>query len=161
MKIAYEPNNMQKTYLSKEKYKEIQEDLERLKSEGRRDIAERLKAAKDLGDLSENSDYQEAREEQLRLEQRISTLEETLRNSLIVQKSGGGSAIRVGTKVKMKRGKENVEYTIVGSNETDPVKGFISNESPIGKALMGKKAGETVSITTPKGVVNMEILSIE
>lgn len=161
MKIAYEPNNMQKTYLSKEKYKEIQEDLERLKSDGRRDIAERLKAAKDLGDLSENSDYQEAREEQLRLEQRISTLEETLRNSVIVQKAGGGSAIRVGTKVKVKRGKENVEYTIVGSNETDPVKGFISNESPIGKALMGKKAGDTVSITTPKGVANIEILSIE
>lgn len=153
---------MEKTYLSKEKHKEIQEELERLKSEGRLTVAERLKAAKDLGDLSENSDYQEARDDQARLESRIGALEEAIRNSvIIVQKTGGVTdAVRIGSKVKIKRAKETVEYTIVGSNEADPSKGFVSNASPIGVALIGKKVGETAIMQTPKGAVTLEVIAV-
>lgn len=152
---------MEKTYLSKEKHKEIQEELERLKSDGRRAVAERLKAAKDLGDLSENSDYQEARDDQARLESRIAALEEAIRNSVIVEKSGGATdAVRIGSKVKIKKGKENFEYTIVGSNESDPAKGLVSNASPMGLALMGKRVGEKAVMQTPKGAVTLEVLAL-
>jgi transcription elongation factor GreA len=153
---------MEKNYLSKEKHNEIQEELGRLKSEGRRDIAERLKAAKDLGDLSENSDYQEARDEQMRLEQRINQIEDILRSSAIIHKAGGAvTTIRLGTHVKVKRDGKLSEYTIVGSNESNPVEGLVSNESPIGKALLGKRAGETIVLKTPKGEVKITISSIE
>lgn len=152
---------MEKNYLSKEKYSEIQGELERLKSEGRRDIAERLKAAKDLGDLSENSDYQEARDEQMRLEQRISQLEDILRSSAIIHKTGGATLVRLGSRVKVKRDGKTSEYTIVGSNESNPVEGLVSNESPIGKALLGKKTGDVVTLKIPKGEAKVSILSIE
>src|SRR3989338_10683849 len=131
-----------KVYLSKEKYEEITKELEELKTLGRRDIAERLKAAKDLGDLSENSDYQEARDEQGRLEAHIIQLEDALRRSEIIHRSGNAPSVRVGVKVKVRKDRKTEEYSIVGSNEADPSRGFISNESPVGKALIGKRAGE-------------------
>lgn len=152
---------MEKTYLSKEKYEKITHELEFLKTKGREDIAERLKAAKDLGDLSENSDYQEARDEQARLEGRIAALEETLRKSEIIHRSGNSTTVNVGTKVKVKRNRKVEEYTIVGSNEADPARGLISNESPIGRALLGKRAGDEAIIMTPKGEVKLHVVSIE
>lgn len=150
-----------KVYLSKEKYDDITRELQELKTEGRRDIAERLKAAKDLGDLSENSDYQEARDEQGRLEARIIQLEEALRRSEIIHRSGNSTTVRVGTKVRVKKDRKTEEYNIVGSNEADPSRGFISNESPIGKALIGKRAGDDTTIMTPKGEVKLHVVSIE
>ncbi len=150
-----------KVYLSKERYEEIQRELEQLKTEGRLTVAERLKTAKDLGDLSENSDYQEACDEQARLEVRIVALEETLRRSEIIHRSGHATTVRVGTRVKIKKDKKTEEYTIVGSNEADPSRGFISNESPIGRALLGLRAGESTSIMTPKGEVKIRVISIE
>jgi transcription elongation factor GreA len=120
-----------------------------------------LKAAKDLGDLSENSDYQEARDDQMRLEMRVSQLEEVLRNASIVEKRGAATAVRIGTTVTAKKGKDTVHYTIVGSNEADPARGLVSNESPIGKALIGKRAGESAEVLTPKGSILLEITSIE
>lgn len=150
------------TYLSRERHEEIGHELEMLKSEGRQRIAERLKQSKELGDLSENSDYQEAREEQLRLEQRIRELEELLRKSVIIKRAGGVASVRVGTRVRVKKeGKEDLVYSIVGSDEAKPADGFISNESPLGQALIGKKVGDDVNVTTPRGVVRYAILSIE
>lgn len=152
---------MDKAYLSKEKYEEIQKELGELKISGRKRIAERLKQAKDLGDLSENSDYQEARDDQFRLEKRINQLDELLRKSEIIRKSGKATIVGVGIKVKVEKKDEICEYTIVGSNEADPSQGFISNESPIGKSLLGKKVGDEVSYKTLKGEVKMKIVSIE
>lgn len=152
---------MEKEYLSKEKYHHLKKELEQLKTEGRRIIAERLKTAKDLGDLSENSDYQEARDEQFRLEQKISNLEEIFRNAIIVSDSNNSEIIRIGSKIKIKKNGELIHYTIVGSNEADPQKGFISNSSPVGKALIGKKTGEEVVITTPRGEVKITVVSID
>ena len=152
---------MEITYLTKERYEELQEELKNLKTDGRQAVAARLKYAKELGDLSENSEYQEAREEQSRLEQKIGQVEEVLRNSSIIKKPAGTATVRIGSKVKVKKGSESLTYTIVGSSEAEPSQGFISNESPIGKALLGKKVGDVVNIKTPKGEVSYQVLSID
>lgn len=152
-----------KNYLTKERYEEIVTELESLRLEGRRTVAERLKHAKELGDLSENSEYQEARDEQARLEGKIAELEDLLRNSAIIEKNGNGAVgVRVGSKVTVKKGSEKRVFTIVGSNESKPTEGLISNESPIGQALIGKKDGDKVTVVTPTGLtVDYTILSIE
>ncbi|MEK7630073.1 MAG: transcription elongation factor GreA [Patescibacteria group bacterium] len=152
---------MNQVYLTQERHDEIVEEIADLKVSGRRQIAERLKQAKELGDLSENADYQEAKEEQARLEQRILNLEETLRNSAIIKKSAGAATVRIGSRVQVRKNGENTYYTIVGSNESQPANGLISNESPIGRALLGKKVGDAVKILTPKGEVIYQILAIE
>jgi transcription elongation factor GreA len=150
-----------KNYLSSERQQEITEELEGLRTTGRKEVAERLKAAKELGDLSENSDYHEAREEQARLETRIAELEEILRHAVIVRRTDGTGAVRVGSNVKVKRNGEAANYTIVGSSESRPAEGLISNESPVGQGLLGKKVGDSVKVRTPGGEVEYEILSIE
>jgi len=152
---------MDTVYLTQERYNELLEELNNLKTGGRREIAERLKQAKELGDLSENAEYQEAREEQSRLEKKISQLEELLRNSTIIKKATGTATVRIGSKVKVKKDREIVSYTIVGSNEAEPDQGLISNASPIGHGLLGKKIGDIVAIRTPKGENLYQILNIE
>src|SRR3989344_3168782 len=137
------------TYLSQERYNELQEELRLLRTEGRQAIAARLKHAKELGDLSENFEYQEAREEQTRLEQKIAQIEELLRNSSIIKKSASATTVRIGSKVKVRVNGETAVYSIVGSNEAVPARGFISNESPIGRALLGKKVGDLVYAKVP------------
>ncbi len=152
---------METVYLTKDRYEELQKELDELKTVGRGEVADRLKHAKELGDLSENSEYQEAREEQSRLEQKINQLEELLRHSSIIKKSNGIDSVRIGSKVKVQKNKETTMYTIVGSNEADPSNGFISNESPIGRSLLGKKVGDTSTFVSPKGEVSCRILAIE
>lgn len=152
---------METVYLTKDRYEELQKELDELKTTGRGEVADRLKHAKELGDLSENSEYQEAREEQSRLEQKINQLEELLRHSSIIKKSNGIDSVRIGSKVKVQKNKETTMYTIVGSNEADPSNGFISNESPIGRSLLGKKVGDTSTFVSPKGEVSCRILAIE
>jgi transcription elongation factor GreA len=152
---------MDKVYLTQERFNEIVEEVNRLKGEGRKAVAERLKQAKELGDLSENFDYQEAREEQARLEAKINELEEILRNSVIIKKSAGNLTVRIGSKVKLRKNNEVFTYTIVGSNEAKPEEGFISNESPIGRVVLGKKVDDRVTVKTPKGEVVYQILAIE
>lgn len=151
---------MSNSYLTRERHDDLVVELAKLKSEGRRDVAERLKHAKELGDLSENSEYQEAREEQNRLEQRIAHLENLLRTASIIKKTNV-QVVGLGTKVKLKKNKEIVSYTIVGSNEARPADGFISNESPIGQGLLGKKIGDVLKVKTPKGENVYEVLNIE
>jgi transcription elongation factor GreA len=150
-----------KQYITKSKHNSLISEVESLKTEGRRRVASLLRQAKALGDLSENSDYQEAREQQTALERRIHELEEVVRNSEVIQKKSGiAQVIEVGSLVKMKKGKDEIEYTIVGSHEAKPSEGLISNESPIGQALLGKKVGETVLHKTPSGEVKYMILEI-
>jgi len=151
------------SYLTAERYEELKKELEDLKTTGRQKIAAKLKQAKELGDLSENAEYQEAREEQRRLEQRINQLEEIIRNAVIIKKTDNPQTVRIGSMVKVKKinTSEINTFSIVGSNEAQPFEGKISNESPIGRSLLGHKAGEIVKIKTPNGEVEYQIISIE
>lgn len=134
---------------------ELETELAELISK-RSEIAEKIANARDYGDLSENAEYDAAREEQAMLETRIAELEDILKNADII-KPTKSSTIRVGSTVHLQNGKK-VSYQVVGPVEADPLEGKISNESPIGAALMGKKVGDKVTITTPKGQV---VYSIE
>jgi len=153
---------MSNDYLTKEKFSELSVELERLKTTGRQEIAGRLEYAKSLGDLSENAEYQEAREAFADLEDRISKLEEILKQAVIV-KEKHGTQIDIGSTVIIKKsGGATLEYHIVGSEEADPKTGKISNESPVGAAMIGKKAGDSFSAKTPSGdVVSYTIVEIK
>lgn len=150
-----------KFYLSQARHDELKQELETLKSQTRQEIAERLKRAKEFGDLSENSEYSEARDEQSRVESRIYELEEILRNTAIIQK-GGGDRIEIGSTVTAERnGGKSFTYQIVGSNEAKPEEGKISNESPLGMAFLGKSVGEKAVAQTPAGPATYQIVKIE
>ncbi|MEO7904794.1 MAG: transcription elongation factor GreA [Candidatus Saccharimonadales bacterium] len=138
--------------------KELEAELEGLK--GRRgDIAEKISNARDFGDLSENAEYDAAREEQGLVESRIAEIEEILLNADII-KAVKSSKVILGSNVELKIGDKTVKYTVVGPVEADPMAGRISNESPIGVALMGKQVGDNVTITTPKGEIAYEVTAI-
>jgi len=138
--------------------KELEKELVELKSR-RGEVAAKISAARDFGDLSENAEYDVAREEQGLVETRISEIENILMNTEII-KAASGSKIGLGSQVELKTGKKVISYTIVGPVEADPLAGRVSNESPIGKALFGKKVGDSVEFTTPKGVTVYSIESI-
>jgi transcription elongation factor GreA len=152
---------MDKYYLSKERFEELQQELETLKSKTRLEIADQLKRAKEYGDLSENAEYAQAREEQGRVEARIFELEEMLKRAVTIKKGQGGDAVEVGSFVTVRKNDQIFTYTIVGSNESKPEEGKISNESPIGKALLGKKVGDSVPVVTPAGEIVYHITKIE
>jgi len=138
--------------------KELELELDGLK--GRRgDVADKIAEARDFGDLSENAEYDVAREEQGLIETRIAEIEDILQSAEII-KTGNKSKVVLGSKVELKTGKKHVTYTIVGPVEADPLKGRISDESPIGIALFGKKVGDMVAIATPKGDVTYEVVSV-
>ncbi len=148
-------------YLSREKYQELIDELNELKTARRREVAERLDFAKSLGDLSENAEYHAAREEQSEIEDRIIQLENLLKNSEIISKHHS-LAVEVGSTLRVKKesGGDN-KYTIVGSEEADLASGKISYQSPLGASLLGRKKGETVDVPTPKGGVKYTIINIE
>lgn len=150
---------MKKTYqLTTDGKTELENELTMLKNK-RGDIAEKIANARDYGDLSENAEYDAAREEQGQLETRISEIEEILMNVEIIEPAKANGVVVVGSTVDLKNGK-TVTYQIVGPVEADPLEGKISNESPIGAALIGKKTGEKVTITTPKGDTTYSIVAI-
>lgn len=150
---------MKKTYQITEAGKaELEAELEMLKNR-RGEISEKIAEARDKGDLSENADYDSAREEQALDESRISEIEDILANAEII-KAGAGSQVFIGSTVELKNDGKTVTYTVVGPVEADPMQGKISNESPIGLALMGKKVGDSATITTPKGSTVYEIVKI-
>jgi transcription elongation factor GreA len=150
---------MKKTYqITVEGRQELEAELEELKSR-RGAIADKIAEARDYGDLSENAEYDAAREEQGLVESRIAEIEDILLNAELI-KTAKGSKVSLGSKVELKTGKKTVVYDVVGPVEADPLEGKISNESPIGEALMGKKVGESVTITTPKGQISYEIIAI-
>lgn len=148
-------------YITEEKRIALLAELADLKGPKRKEILNALAYAKSLGDLSENSEYHQAREDQGKLESRIAQIEQILQVSQTV-KGGGGDIVEVGSKiVVIKEGtKEEKNYVIVGSEEADMANGKISNRSPLGVAFFGKKKGDTVSVTTPNGVVNYKIISV-
>ena len=141
---------------------ELEKELEVLKTEGRIDIAEKLKVARSYGDLSENSEYDEAKSEQAKIEARINELEYQLDHAEIIDVEDA-DAVSIGKKVTVKRLSDGVEatYEIVGFAQSDPASGKISDESPAGKALVGSKAGQTVVVEAPIGNLEYEILSID
>ncbi len=150
---------MKKLYqITEEGKQELEAELEELKSR-RGGIADKIAEARDFGDLSENAEYDSAREEQGLVESRIAEIEDILLNAEII-KGGSKSKVSLGSKVELKTGKKTVTYTVVGPVEADPLEGKISNESPIGLALMGKKVGDAVVIKTPKGEIEYEIVKI-
>jgi transcription elongation factor GreA len=138
--------------------KELEVELEELKSR-RGATADKIADARDFGDLSENAEYDAAREEQGLLESRVAEIEDILLNAEII-KGGSKTKVTLGSKVELKNGSKSVTYTIVGPVEADPLAGKISNESPIGLAVFGKKVGDSATITTPKGSVTYAIVSI-
>jgi len=137
---------------------ELESELEALKSR-RSEIAEKIAEARDFGDLSENAEYDVAREEQGLVETRIAEIEDIVQNAEII-KGGNNSKVVLGSKVELKTSKTNFIYTIVGPVEADPLEGRISDRSPIGEALFGKKVGDMATISTPKGDIIYEIASI-
>jgi transcription elongation factor GreA len=151
---------MDTPYLSQERYDELSRELEELRTAKRAEVAEQLKRAKEYGDLSENAEYAEAREEQARIEARIAELDEILKSAVIIHKGVGGSIVEIGCTVTVKKGDQTIQYTIVGSNESNPGERKISNESPLGRAFLGKKVGDKVSVETPGGKVEYTINSI-
>jgi transcription elongation factor GreA len=150
---------MKKLYqITTEGRKELEAELKQLISR-RGEVAIKIAEARDFGDLSENAEYDVAREEQGLVETRIAEIEDILQNAEII-KNGNKSKVALGSKVELKTGKKQVIYSIVGPVEADPLAGRISNESPIGVALFGKKVGDKAAIVTPKGKVTYEIASI-
>lgn len=152
-------NLMKKTYQITEKGKgDLEVELVDLKSR-RGEIAEKIAVARDFGDLRENAEYDAARKEQGLVETRIAEIEEILQNAEIIQ-SSDGSAVVLGSTVELQSAAKTVTYTVVGPVEADPLAGKISNESPIGKELMGKKVGDEVKIKTPKAEIVYIVKSI-
>ena len=150
--------------LTQEGYNKIEEEVEYLKTIKRKEVAERIKVAISFGDLSENAEYDEAKNEQAQVEERIVKLENMLRKAVIIDESQiDSNVVTVGSTVKVYDTDfdEEVEYTIVGSAEADPYNGKISNESPVGRAFIGKHKGEEVEVQVPNGIVVYKILDIQ
>ena len=152
----------EKEYLSKEKFDELSKELKHLKSVRRKEIAGQLEFAKGLGDLSENAEYHEARQNQAETEERIAKLEQMIKNAVITEKHKGG-VVGVGSTVVIKRAGESNErkYQIVGSEESNTKENKISNKSPLGESLMGQGKGDKVSFETPTGVITCTIIDVE
>lgn len=160
---------MTEELISQEKFEELTKELDELRTTRRREVAEQLEYARSLGDLSENAEYQEAREMQAAVEERIQKLEHILKNAKIVRGSksdsvGMSSVVsvqRIATKGAPGVGEEKHTYTIVGAEEADIISGKLSYHSPLGSALMGKKKGDEFSFHTPKGAQRYKILKVE
>jgi len=150
-----------KVLLTKDGLKKLHDELKVLKDERRREVIERIQEAVAHGDLSENADYAQAKEEQAFIEGRIQEIEEMIKNAEIISHNGNHSQVSIGSTVTLKIGGREVKYTIVGSNEANPAAGKISNESLVGRALLGAKAGTAVVVETPAGKTEYEIVSIE
>lgn len=150
-------------FLTNDGLKKLEEELNELKTVKRKEIAEKIKVALSFGDLSENSEYDEAKNDQAILESRIMSIEAMLKNVSIINESDlDTGSIFVGSKIKIRDVEfdEVSDYRIVGSNEADPDSGLISDESPIGAALLGHKVGDMVQVEAPAGVIEFEVLGI-
>lgn len=153
--------NDKQTFITADGLEKLKAELDLLKSVKRKEIAERIQEAKELGDLSENAEYSEAKEEQSFIESRILELEAITRNISVIQKSKKSGVVQLGStfSVENSQGKD-FTYTLVGKSEANPSQGKISNESPLGEAFLGKKQGETVAVAVPAGTINFTIKSV-
>jgi transcription elongation factor GreA len=147
--------------LTKEGLQALEEELEQLVNVRRADVAERIRQARDFGDIAENAEYTEAKNEQSLLEGRIQTLEAMVRNAVMIEEEKRErGVVAAGAEVKVSSEEGEETYSIVGAAEADPLNGRISNESPLGRALLGHKAGEEVEWTSPIGTSRVKILSV-
>lgn len=149
-------------FLTSEGFLELENELHYLKTTKRNEVIKTLKDARALGDLSENSEYDQAREEQANLEKRIIEVEYALEHAVVIDKSDNDGKVGIGCQVELQyEDEDDVEtYKIVGSQEADPFNNKISNESPMAMAIMGKKVGETVEVSSPDGVYSVKIVAI-
>jgi len=147
-------------YVSAEGLEKLKQEVSDLKTKKRKEIAVRLEHAKTLGDLSENAEYQEAKEEQSLVESQIAELEEIIRNAVLIAKTHSTDRVSIGSTVRVSSSHGEETYTIVGSEEANPREGKISNESPLGKTFLEHKKGDSVEVKTPGGVVTYSILEI-
>lgn len=148
--------------ITKEGLKKLEEELNERQGKIRQEIARAIKEAKEQGDLSENAEYSEAKRQQSENESKIAILESMIKNSQIVEDSGSTDGfVRIGSDVGVKFNNKEVTFHIVGASEADPSNYRISNESPLGKALLGKKKGDTTKVETPTGAVKYSILSVK
>jgi transcription elongation factor GreA len=155
---------MKEVILTAEGHDKLRGEIEYLSTVKRREVAERIKQAREFGDIAENSEYDDAKNEQAMLEHRISMLEERLKGARVVAKNDAPKGVvAVGTKVRLRDldAKETIEYHIVGSAEANPAEHKLSNESPVGKAIMGKKKGEIVEVAAPRGSLKYKIMEVK
>lgn len=155
-------NESKKIILTHEGLENLEKELQELKVVRRKDVAAKIKEARGQGDLSENAEYDAAKEEQAEIEARIVTIENMLRNAEVIDSGNVTDTVSIGNTIKLfdSEFEEEIEYTIVGSAEADPFNGKISNESPVGAAIIGHKVGDIVEVDTPDGTINLKILEI-
>ena len=153
-------NKKREFYLTEDGVKKLQDELAELTDKGRKEIARALKEAKELGDLSENAGWDDAKERQVFIEGRIAEIDSILKQAKIIKKTSGG-VVDIGTTVHVELESGKQEFRIVGSTEADPSKGLISNESPIGQALLGCKPGDEVEIEVPAGTITYKVIKIK
>ena len=152
---------MQKQFkLTKDRFEELKQELVHLRTVREREVAEQIKEARSFGDLSENSEYDEAKNEQGKLYSRIAELENIIANTVIIDEAAQGKGVSMGVKVTLAINGVEKEYSIVGSQEANPRAGRLSDESPIGKAIMGKHEGDEVSVETQAGVMSCKVVAI-
>jgi transcription elongation factor GreA len=150
--------------LTKEGFEKLKQEIDFLSTTKRQEVAERIRVAREFGDIAENAEYDDAKNEQAMLEHRIAMLEERMRDARVIQKSEiTADVVSIGSHVRLKDvdANETVEYHIVGSAEANPAENKLSNESPVGKAIIGHKKGETVEVTAPRGTLKFKILDIK
>ena len=150
--------------LTPEGYEALKQELETLRTDRRREIADRIRTAREFGDIAENAEYDDAKNEQAMLEHKIAQLEERLANAKVIDTGDvDTSVVSLGSRVRLKDvdANETVEYHIVGSAEANPAEQKLSNESPVGKAILGRKKGETVEVAAPRGALKFKILDIK
>ena len=155
---------MKEVILTPEGYEKLKNEIEYLSTDKRRDVAERIRIAREFGDIMENAEYDDAKNEQAMLEHRIATFEERLRDAHVIDTSEvSADAVSVGTRVRLRdlEAGQTVEYQIVGSAEANPAEKKLSNESPVGRAIMGHKKGETVEVAAPRGKLKFKIMEIK
>jgi transcription elongation factor GreA len=149
--------------LTKEGYAKLQKEIEYLSNDKRREVADRIRQAREFGDISENAEYDDAKNEQAMLEHRIAMLEDRLRAAHVLEKKDiAKDVVSIGSLVRLKDidANKTIEYRIVGSAEANPSENKLSNESPVGKAIIGRKKGEVVQVTAPRGRLKFKIISI-
>ena len=155
---------MKEVILTPEGYEKLKQEIELLSNDRRREVADRIRVARDFGDIAENAEYDDAKNEQAMLEHRIAQLEDRLVNARVIDSGDVDlSVVSIGARVRLKDVDANkvFEYTIVGSAEANPAEEKLSNESPVGRAIIGKKKGETVEVTAPRGALKYKILDIK
>ena len=155
---------MNEVILTAEGYEKLKQEIEYLANDKRREVAERIRHAREFGDISENAEYDDAKNEQALLEHRIAQLEERLLSARVISKKDvAKDVVSVGSMVKLKdmQAGKTVEYRIVGSAEANPAEHKLSNESPVGKAILGHKKGEVVEVVAPRGALKFKILDIK